>query len=154
MKKYRIVIHCSATPFDMDYTEEDLLRDHLARGFNTYAGYHIYIRKSGDKKYKRPMHIIGAHALPFNKDSWGICYEGGLKAGGKTWRDAADTRTMQQRAELLNAIREVMEYIVSTVSGVHKKDYIIEIIGHGQLEGIRKECPCFDAKLEYEWITA
>lgn len=41
-----IVIHCSATQSDRDYTVEQLLRDHKARGFRT-IGYHFYIRKNG-----------------------------------------------------------------------------------------------------------
>ena len=41
-----IVIHCSATRCDRDYTVEQLLRNHKARGFRT-IGYHFYIRKNG-----------------------------------------------------------------------------------------------------------
>lgn len=41
-----IVIHCSATRCDRDYTVEQLLRDHKVRGFRT-IGYHFYIRKNG-----------------------------------------------------------------------------------------------------------
>lgn len=40
-----IVIHCSATRCDRDYTVEQLLRDHKVRGFRT-IGYHFYIRKT------------------------------------------------------------------------------------------------------------
>ena len=36
-----IVIHCSATRVDKDYTPEQLERDHKARGFNS-AGYNYY----------------------------------------------------------------------------------------------------------------
>lgn len=39
-----LVIHCSATRCDRDYTEEMLLRDHLARHFRG-IGYHFYIRR-------------------------------------------------------------------------------------------------------------
>ena len=35
-----IVIHCSATQSDRDYTVEQLLRDHKVRGFRT-IGYHF-----------------------------------------------------------------------------------------------------------------
>ena len=42
-----IVIHCSATRVDHNYTPEQLERDHKARGFNS-AGYNYYIRKNGE----------------------------------------------------------------------------------------------------------
>ena len=42
-----IVIHCSATREDKDFTEYDLDVCHRRRGFNG-AGYHFYIRKNGE----------------------------------------------------------------------------------------------------------
>lgn len=56
-----IVIHCSATRADRDFTEDDLDVCHRRRGFNG-AGYHFYIRKNGDIKSTREIERIGAHA--------------------------------------------------------------------------------------------
>ena len=42
-----IVIHCSATRENTDYSPEQLESDHKARGF-LRAGYNFYIRKSGE----------------------------------------------------------------------------------------------------------
>ena len=154
MKTYRIVIHSSATPEDRDYTEDQLLRDHLARGMKQYAGYHFYIRKDGGVIRKRPMDRQGAHALPWNRNSWGICYEGGLEAGQTHWRFAKDTRTMEQKASILDCILETIKYIKSIAVGFPKIDWKIEIIGHGQLPKTSTACPSFDAKSEYAWITA
>ena len=72
-----IVVHCSATRADRDFTENDLEVCHRHRGFNG-AGYHFYIRKNGDIKNTRPLEKPGAHALGYNAHSIGICYEGGL----------------------------------------------------------------------------
>ncbi len=55
-----IVIHCSATRADRDFTEDDLDVCHRRRGFNG-AGYHFYIRKNGDIKSTREIERIGAH---------------------------------------------------------------------------------------------
>ena len=44
-----IIIHCSATREDRDYSVEQLKRDHLARGF-IEVGYHYYVRKDGSKR--------------------------------------------------------------------------------------------------------
>lgn len=147
-KIFRIIIHCSATDWTKDYTEEDLERDHNARGINSPMGYHRYIRVNGNTILGRSFGVKGAHALPYNDDSIGICYEGGLKEGGKNWRDAEDTRTEQQKASLLENILCAVNWVLA-----NKPGYEIEIIGHGQLEGVTKECPCFDAKNEYSWIT-
>ena len=75
-----IVIHCSATREDKSFTEYDLDVCHRRRGFNG-TGYHFYIRKNGDIKSTRPIERIGAHSRGFNKESIGICYEGGLDCG-------------------------------------------------------------------------
>lgn len=41
-----LILHCSATQCNQDYTEEMLLCDHLARHFRG-IGYHFYARKDG-----------------------------------------------------------------------------------------------------------
>lgn len=153
MKKYRVIIHCSATARDVNYTEDQLREDHLARDINAPGGYHFYIRKDGTVIKMRKLDQKGAHALPYNEDSHGICYEGGLKAGGKDWRDAEDTRTEIQKAGILNCIYASIMWFIENAPGKINVDYVIEIIGHGQLPGIKKECPSFDAFNEYKWIT-
>lgn len=76
-----IVVHCSATKADRDFTEQDLEVCHRRRGMNG-PGYHFYIRKNGDIKTTRPIEKIGAHARGYNAQSIGICYEGGESASG------------------------------------------------------------------------
>ena len=41
-----LVLHCSASRCNQDYSVEQLRRDHKARGFYD-IGYHFYIRKDG-----------------------------------------------------------------------------------------------------------
>ncbi|WP_106828456.1 peptidoglycan recognition protein family protein [Parabacteroides pacaensis] len=48
-----IVIHCPATCVNTDYTPAQLGKDHKLRGF-VEAGYHFYIRKSGEIVRLRP----------------------------------------------------------------------------------------------------
>lgn len=123
-----IVIHCSATRADRNFTVESLEACHKARGFRT-IGYHFYITKDGTIYPCRPEEQPGAHAKGYNARSIGICYEGGLDKYGKP----ADTRTEPQKlsmAELLRCLRA---------------DYPdAEILGHRDLPGVRKACPCFD----------
>ena len=97
-----IVVHCSATKADRDFTEQDLEVCHRRRGMNG-PGYHFYIRKNGDIKTTRPIEKIGAHARGHNAQSIGICYEGGISERGRL----ADTRTVGQKMQTKAApIRE------------------------------------------------
>ena len=72
-----IVVHCSATRANIPFTEEQLLKCHLQRGFK-YIGYHFYITRDGELHHCRPVSEPGAHVRGFNRHSIGICYEGGL----------------------------------------------------------------------------
>ena len=87
-----IVVHCSATRANIPFTEEQLLKCHLQRGFK-YIGYHFYITRDGELHHCRPVSEPGAHVRGFNRHSIGICYEGGLDENGYP----ADTRTQAQR---------------------------------------------------------
>lgn len=83
-----IVINCSATRVDRDFTERELEVCHRERGFRG-TGYHFYIRKNGDIKSCRPLQEAGAHVKGYNAHSIGIYYERGLDERSRP----ADTRT-------------------------------------------------------------
>ena len=77
-----LIIHCSATRCDQDYTVEMMRKDHQARGFRD-IGYHFYVRKDGTISQHRKLLEVGAHCKPHNRYSIGICYEGGLNQFGR-----------------------------------------------------------------------
>ena len=136
-----IVVHCSATRADRDFTENDLEVCHRHRGFNG-AGYHFYIRKNGDIKNTRPLEKPGAHALGYNAHSIGICYEGGLDVRYRP----ADTRTEWQKHSLRVLIRTLlMDYPGCRVCG--HRDLSPDRNGDGRIspEEWVKECRCFEA---------
>lgn len=140
-----IVLHCSATRETVEYTPEQLERDHRAQGFLT-AGYNYYIRRSGKVVPMRPPELIPAHVKGFNRFSLGVCYEGGLGASGRP----KDTRTEDQKA----AIRMLLMLLLDKYPGCR-------ICGHRDLSPDRngdgwitpdewlKACPCFNAEEEY-----
>ena len=133
-----IVVHCSATRADRDFTENDLEVCHRHRGFNG-AGYHFYIRKNGDIKNTRPLEKPGAHALGYNAYSIGICYEGGLDVRYRP----SDTRTEWQKHSLRVLIRTLlMDYPGCRVCG--HRDLSPDRNGDGRIspEEWVKECPC------------
>lgn len=143
-----IVIHCSATRSDKDYTPEQLERDHKARGFNS-AGYNYYIRKNGEVVTMRPLDQIPAHAAGYNKNSIGICYEGGLTPDGKPY----DTRTVKQKAALITLLMDLVSQFPEAEICGHR-DLSPDLNGDGEITPNEwtKMCPCFDAKTEYERI--
>jgi N-acetyl-anhydromuramyl-L-alanine amidase AmpD len=103
---------------------------HRAKGWNG-CGYHYYITRDGQLHFGRPEEMVGAHARHYNAHSIGICYEGGLDEKGR----AEDTRTPAQRAALIALLRSL------------KVDYPnAEIVGHCELEGVHKACPCFSCQ--------
>ena len=144
-----IVIHCSATRVTLDYTPDMLIRDHRARGFS-YAGYHFYIRKSGQRVALRDLEQPGAHVLGYNQNTIGICYEGGCDAAGKP----ADTRTPQQKEALIALIRELKSLCPGIRRVVGHRDLSPDKDGDGVIEPNEwvKICPCFDAAKEYKTL--
>ena len=77
------------------------------------------------------MSEIGAHCKGHNAISIGICYIGGLSKDGKP----KDTRTLEQKAALLDLIGQLKEEFPHATI-------------HGHNEFSAKACPCFDVKKE------
>ena len=128
-----IVIHCSATRSNQNFPVTALIRCHAERfGF---TGYHYYITRDGYVYQTRHEQLIGAHAVGYNSHSLGVCYEGGLDEHG----EAADTRTPKQKRALLHLLRHLK-----------KAHPDARILGHHDLPGVHKDCPCFDAIKEYK----
>ena len=125
-----LVLHCSATRCNQNYTAEQMLRDHKARGFRT-IGYHFYIRSDGTMTQHRRLLEVGAHARPYNRCSIGICYEGGLDKNGKP----ANTLTAEQYERLQELFGILHELFPEA-----------KVVGHRDLPGTTpKDCPCLDA---------
>ena len=130
-----LVLHCSASRCNQDYSVEQLRRDHKARGFYD-IGYHFYIRKDGTMTQHRKLLEVGAHARPYNRCSIGICYEGGLDEQGKP----CNTMTTEQETRLIDLFRNLKILFPKA-----------KIVGHRDLPGTTpKECPCLDAG---SWAT-
>ena len=132
-----LILHCSATRCNRNYTVEMLHRDHLARGFRK-IGYHFYIRKDGTRTQHRKLLEVGAHCIPYNRCSIGICYEGGLDEEGKP----CNTLTTIQK-----------ERITDLLTVLHKLFPKAKIVGHRDLPHTTpKDCPCLDAHALFGWI--
>lgn len=141
-----IVIHCTATPPGVAYSPATLEADHMARGFDR-AGYHFYIRRSGEIVAMRPLGMIGAHAKGHNRFSVAVCYEGGLDADGQ----AADTRTGAQKESLTALLIYLLGQFPEAGICGHR-----DLSPDANYDGIIspdewvKGCPGFDAAAAYE----
>ena len=135
-----LVLHCSDTRPDQDFTIEKLMRSHRARGFGTYPGYHLYVRRDGSLYYCRPISERGCHVKGYNSNSIGICYEGGHSCSPEYKYE--DNRT----AEQMVVLDEVLKLL-------HEVYPDARIVGHCELNSC-KACPCLDppASVEYAYI--
>lgn len=127
----KIVIHCSATRPDQDIGVDEIREWHLQRGFGD-IGYHYVIRRGGIVEVGRPRWKIGAHARGHNSDSIGICLVGGIDQDGKP--DANYNYSQYQQ----------LYYLVGELMLHHENE--VEVLGHRDLPGVKKACPCFNVK--------
>ena len=144
----RIVVHCTGEPANAQRNREYYSKwffDFL--GWKHY-GYHVVVYQDGEYSVLQPFpsvrpdggyidgNTMANGAKGYNSDSLHIAYVGGLSLYGSK---PDDTRTLCQRETLRNLIKK------------WKKEYhISEVVGHNQLPGVTKACPCFDARKEYE----
>ena len=131
-----IIIHCTATPEGRDYTVDDIRRWHRLQGWSD-IGYHYVVYRNGRIEPGRDVDLIGAHCQGHNAKSIGVCYIGGCSLDGKR---SKDTRTLQQKAALLNLLTDLKKlYPYAVVYCHHDFDRC-------------KDCPCFAAFKEYKNI--
>ena len=110
------------------------------------GGLCLPVRKNGDIKSTRPLERIGAHTRGFNKESIGICYEGGLDCKGHP----KDTRTEWQKHSMRVLILTLLkDYPGCRICG--HRDLSPDLNGNGEIEPEEwiKACPCFNA--EKDW---
>lgn len=131
-KVKEIIVHCSATKAGAEFTVEDIRRWHKQQGWSD-VGYHYVVYLDGSIHAGRSVDVAGAHCTGHNTGSIGICYIGGLDAAGK---HAKDSRTDKQKASLLALLQRLRKmYPEATI--------------HGHRDFARKDCPSFNATLEY-----
>ena len=128
-----LVVHCSGSRCNHPFTVEGL----IATGRERFGqpSYHYYVRRNGTVVPILPESVRGVHASGFNSCSIAVCYEGGLTPDGI----ADDTRTELQRHSLYELLKQL------------RQDYPqARIVGHCELPGATKPCPCYKCSSEYK----
>ena len=123
-----IVIHCSATPSNMDIGVDKIRKWHVDDNGWDDIGYHYVIRRDGTLEIGRDEAMVGSHARAVNGTSIGVCLIGGSDSNGK-WEE--------------NFAPIQFETLKSIILKLKDKYDIEKIIGHYQIDD-RKKCPSFD----------
>ena len=131
-----LVVHCSGTRCDQAFTVNGLINTGNQR-FGQ-PSYHYYVRRNGDIVPILPESVQGVHASGYNRRSIAVCYEGGYDIHG----EKADTRTPEQKAALYQLLKSL------------RQDYPrARIVGHCELPGAHKPCPCYIPSTEYSQLN-
>jgi len=144
-----IVVHCTASP--QSQTVESIKNYWKNTLKWSSPGYHRLIDASGEihnlSHFDKPTNGVKG----FNASSIHISYIGGVDSAGK----AIDNRTPAQKAAIITCIKEALEYVGKKVKILGHRDFSPDKNGNGRIDPFEriKECPCFDAIPEYEWIT-
>lgn len=147
-KIIRIVVHCTGEPDNVLRCKEDYRHWFFDVKHWRHYGYHAVVYQDGTWERLQPLPdpvkdggIITDATLACgqpgtNNDSIHVAYVGGVD---HVTRRVIDTRTPAQNQTLWALI------------AMWKKEYnITEVIGHRDWPGVKKSCPCFDAKTCYK----
>ena len=128
-----LAVHCTATAQTAKIEAiQKYWREHLGW---TMPGYHFIIKADGSMVNLLPIEKVSNGVKGFNSETINISYIGGIDTKGA----AKDTRTAAQKATLLSILKEL------------KKKFPTAIIqGHRDFPNVKKACPSFDAKKEYQ----
>ena len=159
-----IVLHCSDTWPSARFGIEKLKASHRKAGYGEWPGYHFYVTRDGTLYYCRPLSVRGCHARGFNTGSIAVCYEGGRREECRQWHQKEcehcgkrgctcpkglhvmspweDNRTAEQVVTLHELLSTLVEMCPKA-----------QLLGHRDLPGVKKACPCLDTRREYAYLT-
>ena len=133
-----IIIHCAATPPDMNIGARDIDKWHKERGWSG-CGYHAVIRRDGTLQGAedgcRRMDRVGAHCHGYNRRSVGVCLVGGVDEAG----EPENNFTPEQFVTLGRVVVDLQRKFPGAV-----------VCGHRDIPGVTKACPSFDVA---EWLA-
>lgn len=126
-----LVVHCSATPPDLDWGVADIRRLHQDAFKWKDVGYHYIIKRDGTVEKGRADDTVGAHVKGYNEVALGICLVGGTN------------NKQEPEFNFTDQQMESLEKVVAKLLGTYPKAYVL---GHRDFPAVTKACPCFDVK--------
>ena len=128
-----IVVHCTAT---LPTADVSAILNYWRKilGWKN-PGYHYMIDREGRTTQLLPEEEIANGARGYNHNGIHVAYIGGVDRHN----NSLDTRSPQQKTE--------MYYLVTMLMDKYKG---AQLLGHRDLPGVTKACPCFDVG---EWYS-
>lgn len=128
-----IAVHCTATAQSAKVESiQKYWREHL--GWQM-PGYHFIVKPDGEAVSLLPIDKVSNGVAGFNSQIINISYIGGVDANDKP----LDNRTPAQKATLLKLLKDLKQKFPTAI-----------IQGHRDFPNVKKACPSFDAKKEYQ----
>ena len=130
-----IAVHCTATrPTAKIEDIERYWKQNL--GWKN-PGYHFMIQANGNVVETLPIEQVSNGVAGYNSVSINISYVGGIDFKNQP----KDTRTEAQKQSMQNILQKLRKQFPKA-----------KIQGHRDFPNVKKACPSFDAKKEYENI--
>lgn len=142
----RIFVHCTAGSQRQKIA--DLQAEFKRKGWK-HPGYHYVIQADGTITQLLGEQFVSNGVKGYNSTAVNVAYMGGIDAQG----NAVDNRTPEQKASLVKLLKELKgRYPKAEILG--HRDISPDTNGNGIVDPWErvKECPCFDAKVEYKDI--
>ena len=141
-----IAVHCTAG--SQKTTISSLLAVFKARGFKN-PGYHYVISADGIVHNLLSEDQVSNGVKGFNSVSINVAYIGGVISQEGVLK-SIDNRTPEQKVSLRKLLGELKKRYPQAVIQGHR-DFSPDINGNGIVDPWEriKDCPCFDAKVEY-----
>lgn len=142
----RIFVHCTAG--SQRQTLADLQNEFRRKGWKN-PGYHYVIFPDGTVHQLADDAVVANGVKGYNARGLHVAYVGGIDAAGRP----VDNRTPAQKEALIRVLRML-----------HRRYPAAQILGHRDISPDKnhngivdpweriKECPCFDAKVEFKGI--
>ena len=145
----RIFIHCTAS-LQEEYTDDKLMQEFKNKGWKN-PGYHYVIRPDGSVFNCLSEDKVSNGVYGYNQTSINIAYVGGIT---KTNKKGIDNRTDSQKSALLGLLNILrIKYPKAYIMG--HRDISPDTNNNGIVDPWEriKECPCFDAMVEYSKLN-
>ena len=130
-----IAVHCTATPQTATVSSIQNYWKNVLKW--KMPGYHFIIKSDGEVVQLLEIEKVSNGVKGFNSVSINISYIGGVDSQNKP----IDNRTEAQKKALLDLLKKLKKQFPKAV-----------IQGHRDFPGVKKACPSFDAKKEYEHL--
>ena len=140
----RIFVHCTASS-QRTTTEATLWAEFKKKGWKN-PGYHYVVKTDGNIITMLDESRVSNGVKGYNQTAINVAYIGGIDAKGK----AVDNRTDNQKGALFDLLVKLKQKHKSAIIMGHR-DISPDLNHNGVVDPWEriKECPCFDAMVEY-----